>query len=180
MNFFEELKNFEYKDLSLEEQNLTTDELSKTESSIKQEIKKSNLILQKKIDDLKKEIENLNLENDNTKKSLFKSERELKEFSLCLFEILDIYFPLETLLRTFEDKEIADLMRKKSLNLLRKLQIEETTKIGDLFNYKYHEALNISSLEENKVYIIKNIILQGYIRNGKILKIAKVLVEENK
>lgn len=72
---------------------------------------------------------------------------------------------------------MIDLMRKKVSNILRKMKIEETTKIGDPFNYIYHEILN-TSLNENQIYTVKNIISQGYIKEGKILRIAKVIVEE--
>ena len=72
---------------------------------------------------------------------------------------------------------MTNLMRKKTLNILRKMKIEETTKIGDSFNYMYHETLN-TSLDESKVYMVKSIISQGYAKEGKILRVAKVIVEE--
>lgn len=177
MNFLEELKKIKYKELSPEENIEFNSDVGKIESSIKTEIKKSNLILQKKFDNLEKEISNLNLENDTLKKDLFKSEREKKDLKESLFEILDIYFPLNNLVKDNEIKITIDLMKKKALNILRKMKIEETTNIGDPFNYIYHETLN-TSLDENKTYIVKSIISQGYIKEGKILKIAKVIVEE--
>lgn len=176
MNFLEELKKIKYKELR-EEEFESNDEVGKIESSIKTEIKKSNLILQKKFDNLEKEINNLNLENDTLKKDLFKSDREKKDLRENLFEILDIYFPLNGLVKDTDTKIMVDLMKKKVLNLLRKMKIEETTNIGDPFNYIYHEALN-TSLDESKIYLVKSIISQGYIKEGKILKIAKVIIEE--
>lgn len=177
MNFLEELKKIKYKELSIEENIEFSNDVGKIESSIKTEIKKSNLILQKKFDNLEKEINNLNLENDTLKKDLFKSEREKKDLRENLFEILDIYFPLNNLVKDSETKITIDLMKKKALNILRKMKIEETTNVGDPFNYVYHEALN-TSLDKNKIYIIKSIVSQGYIKEGRILKVAKVIVEE--
>lgn len=178
MNFFEELKKVQFKEISLEENiESTNSDMERIESSIKTEIKKSNLILQKKFDTLEKEISNLNLENDTLKKELFKTERERKDLVEILFDILDVYFPLDNLVEDKDIKAMTNLMRKKVLNILRKMKIEETTKIGDSFNYVYHETLN-TSLDESKVYMVKSIISQGYIKEGKILRIAKVIVEE--
>lgn len=178
MDFFEELKKVQFKEISLEEKIESNDsDMGRIESSIKTEIKKSNLILQKKFDNLEKEINSLNLENETLKKDLFKLERERKDLTGNLFDILDVYFPLDNLIEDKETKVMTDLMRKKALNILRKMKIEETTKIGDSFNYVYHETLN-TSLDESKVYIVKSIISQGYIKEGKILRIAKVIVEE--
>lgn len=178
MDFFEELKKVQFKEISLEENaNSSDNDIEKMESSIKTEIKKSNLILQKKFDNLEKEINNLNLENDTLKKELFKSERERKDLIENLFDILDVYFPLDNLVMDKETKQMTDLMKKKVLNILRKMKIEETTKIGDIFNYIYHEPLN-SSLDSSKIYIVKSIISQGYIKEGKTLRVAKVIVEE--
>lgn len=178
MNFFEELKKVEFKEISLEENiKFNDNDMERIESSIKTEIKKSNLILQKKFDNLEKEINNLNLENDTLRKELFKSGRERKDLAENLFDILDVYFPLNNLIEDKEMKTMTDLMRKKVLNILRKMKIEETTKIGDSFNYVYHETLN-TSLDASKIYIVKSIISQGYIKEGKVLRIAKVIVEE--
>lgn len=177
MNFLEELKNIKYKELSPQEDIEFNNDVGKIESSIKTEIKKSNLILQKKFDNLEKEINNLNLENDTLKKELFKSEREKKDIRENLFEILDIYFPLNDLVKDNEIKVTIDLMKKKVSNTLRKMKIEETAIVGEPFNYIYHETLN-SSLDKNKIYVIKSIVSQGYIKEGKILKVAKVIVEE--
>ncbi len=179
MDFFEELSKIKFKELS-DDENIIFDEnddLGKIESSIKIEIKKSNLILQKKFDNLEKEINNLNLENDSLKKQIFKSERERKDLTDNLFEVLDVYFPLENLIKNENDKTMIILMRKKVLNILSKMKIEPTTNIGDLFNYVYHEALN-TSLSEQKIYTVKSIISQGYIKEGKVLRVAKVIVEE--
>ncbi|MBM6875341.1 nucleotide exchange factor GrpE [Fusobacterium mortiferum] len=178
MNFFEELKKVQFKEISLEENIESNDSnIERIETSIKTEIKKSNLILQKKFDNLEKEVNNLNLENDTLKKELFKTERERKELEASLFDILDVYFPLDNLVEDKDIKIMTNLMRKKTLNILRKMKIEETTKIGDSFNYMYHETLN-TSLDESKVYMVKSIISQGYAKEGKILRVAKVIVEE--
>ena len=178
MNFFEELKKVQFKEISLEENIESNDSnIERIENYIKTEIKKSNLILQKKFDNLEKEVNNLNLENDTLKKELFKTERERKELEASLFDILDVYFPLDNLVEDKDIKIMTNLMRKKTLNILRKMKIEETTKIGDSFNYMYHETLN-TSLDESKVYMVKSIISQGYAEEGKILRVAKVIVEE--
>lgn len=179
MDFFEELSKIKFKELS-DDENIIFDEndnFGKIESSIKTEIKKSNLILQKKFDNLEKEINNLNLENDSLKKQIFKSERERKDLTDNLFEVLDVYFPLENLIKNENDKTMIILMRKKVLNILNKMKIEPTTNIGDVFNYVYHEALN-TSLSEQKIYAVKSIVSQGYIKEGKVLRVAKVIVEE--
>ena len=178
MDFFEELNKLKFKEISLEENTEFSDnDVERIENSLKTEIRKSNLILQKKFDNLEKEINNLNLENDNLKKELFNLKRQSKDLIENLFDILDVYFPLYNLIKDKDTKIMTDLMRKKVLNILRKMKIEETAKIGEPFNYVYHEILN-SSIDTTKVYIIKSIISQGYIKEGKVLRIAKVIVEE--
>ena len=183
MNLYEELRRFSYKELpdeeSISNQNFLNSDLEKTENSLKMEIRKSNLIVQKKIDDLKGEIENLNLQNDNLEKELFRFNRKIKNTRKCLFDILDVYCSLTTSLTDKEDVKIAELMQKKAASYLAKLGIEETAKLGIPFNYRYHEAINENELEKGKEYVIKQIIAQGYIQEGETIKIAKVIVTEN-
>ena len=179
MNFLEELKKIKYKELSPEENIEFNSDVGKIESSIKTEIKKSNLILQKKFDNLEKEINNLNLENDTLKKELFKSEREKKDLKESLFEILDIYFPLNNLVKDTEIKITIDLMKKKALNILRKMKIEETTNIGDPFNsFNLNLSSNSSSI---KIFISATIPLNNlssilYFYSSKVLNILVIAV----
>ena len=182
MNLYEELKKFSYKELSEENSTANSNsgdcDLAKTENSLKLEIRKSNLMIQDKLRVLTDEIKQLNLQNDDLKKEVFRTNRELKNTKTCLFDILDVYCSLETSLTNEEDVRIVELMQKKAENYLAKLGIEETAKLGGIFNYKYHEAANENELEKGKEYIIKQIIAQGYIQGGQIIKIAKVIVTE--
>lgn len=181
MNFKEELLKFEEKFFSkeLEDHNIEISfdqkNIGQIETSLKTEIRKSSLILQNKLDTLKNEISNLNLENEDLKKQLFRNKRELDNAINLLFKSIDIFLPLNNLLDE-NNQEILDLMKKKLDGLLKKSNIEETAQIGNSFNYKYHEILN-ENLNEKENYIIKTIISQGYIRDGQIIRIAKVIVE---
>lgn len=151
-------------------------DVSQIENSLKTEIRKSSLILQSKLDNLQNEISNLNLENEDLKKQLFRNGRELEKTGNLLFETIDIYAPLNGILKGTEDKEVVELMKRKLDGLLRKNNLEETAKIGEKFNHNYHEILN-EELEEKESHIIKTIISQGYLKEGKVIRIAKVIVE---
>lgn len=182
MDFQEELSKFKLKNFSEESiknkinEDLKSRDISQVESSIKNEIRKSSLILQNKIDSLQEEISNLNLENEELKKQLFRSNRELEKITNLLFSSIDIYIPLEVLLNESKEREIIKLMEKKLDGLLQKNNLEKTAKIGEKFDHKYHEVLN-ENLEKKDVYTIKTVVSQGYIKEGKIIKTAKVTVE---
>lgn len=181
INFQEELMKFKEKVFSEEfqeneEKTSDSNDISKIENSLKTEIRKSSLILQSKLDNLQNEVSNLNLENEDLKKQIFRSNRELEKVTTLLFESIDVYVPLNDILKDSEEKKIAELMKRKLDGLLRKNNLEETAKIGGRFNHNYHEILN-EELEKKESYIIKNIISQGYIKDGKAVRIAKVIVE---
>lgn len=169
-------KSFEETAMKNRENTSNEENFSQVESTLKTEIRKSSLILQSKLDSLQKEISNLNLENDNLKKQIFRGERELKGITSTLFDTLDVYLPLVTLLKGTTSEEVINLMEKKVNLILQKNNITRTATIGDKFNYQYHEALN-ENLPEKAEYVIKEIISQGYIKDGKVIKIAKVMVE---
>ncbi|SJZ83561.1 Molecular chaperone GrpE (heat shock protein) [Cetobacterium ceti] len=181
MDFQKELLKFKEKKFPEEmqenasERNSDSNDINQVENSLKIEIRKSSLILQNKLDNLQKEILNLNLENEELKKQIFRLNRELGKMNNLLFESIDIYMPLNILMKESRDKEIIQLMKKKLEGLLRKNNLEETAKIGEAFNHNYHEILN-EELEKKENYIIKEIISQGYIKDGKTIRIAKVVV----
>lgn len=178
MDFKNELKKFTSISFDNENNNIINNDekdFEKVENSLKTEIRKSNLILSQKIDSLQNEIKNLNLENDELKKDLFRTNKEIKNLTNTLFDILDVYLGINNL-KNEENKEILELMIKKVNSILKKNKIIETAHVGDVFDYNYHEILNENLIEKDK-YIITNIISQGYIKDGHVIKIAKVIVE---
>ncbi|MBP6282107.1 MAG: nucleotide exchange factor GrpE [Leptotrichiaceae bacterium] len=182
MDWEKELSKFKEKKFDEETQqiegknNLDSQNINQIENSLKTEIRKSSLILQNKLDILQKEISNLNLENEELKKQIFRNNRELQKTTNLLFESIDIYLPLYSLFKDPEERKVIELMKKKLDGVLRKNNLEETSKIGEKFNHNCHEILN-EDLEKKESYIVKEIVSQGYIREGKVIRTAKVIVE---
>ena len=178
INFFDELKKF--KKISLEEvTEIENNDFSGIEESLKKEIKRGNLILYEKIDKLETEIKSLNLENEMLKKDLFREKKEKQDFLNTIFQILDTQLSIDNII----DEELSEgkkqqlkLIKKKIKGILNYISVEETAKIGEKFKHIYHESINSHNQEKDE-YIIREIIAQGYIRDGKVIRVAKVVIE---
>ena len=178
INFFDELKKF--KKISLEEvTEIENNDFLGIEESLKKEIKRGNLILYEKIDKLETEIKSLNLENEMLKKDLFREKKEKQDFLNTIFQILDTQLSIDNII----DEELSEgkkqqlkLIKKKIKGILNYISVEETAKIGEKFNHIYHESINSHNQEKDE-YIIREIIAQGYIRDGKVIRVAKVVIE---
>ena len=178
INFFNELKKL--RKISLEEtKESENNDFLGMEESLKKEIKRGNLLLYEKIDKLETEIKSLNLENEMLKKDLFREKKEKQDFLNTIFQILDTQLSIDNIINIelLEKKqEKLKLIKKKITGILKYISLEETTKVGDKFNHIYHECVNNYS-QEKEEYIIKEIVTQGYIRDGKVIKVAKVVIE---
>ncbi|MHB9297361.1 nucleotide exchange factor GrpE [Fusobacterium polymorphum] len=178
INFFDELKKF--KKISLEKvTEIENSDFSGIEESLKREIKRGNLILYEKIDKLETEIKSLNLENEKLKKDLFREKKEKQDFLNTIFQILDTQLSIDNIINeelSKEKQEKFKLTKKKIKGILNYISVEETAKIGERFNHIYHECIN-SYNQEKEEYIIKEIVTQGYIRDGKVIRVAKVVIE---
>lgn len=178
INFFDELKKF--KKISLEEATeIENSDFSGMEESLKKEIKRGNLILYEKIDKLETEIKSLNLENEMLKKDLFREKKEKQDFLNTIFQILDTQLSIENILNeelSEGKKEQLKLIKKKIKGILNYISVEETAKIGEKFNHIYHECIHSYNQEKDE-YTIKEILTQGYVKDGKVIRVAKVVIE---
>ena len=176
MNFSEELKK--YNEKNLEEKGLKyVSHLGDVEKTIKQEIRKGNLILQSKIEALQDEISNLNLENDQLKKELFRKNRDYDKQLELTINILDAYSVQKNLTGlSEEEKSKLELVEKKVNILLKRENIDTVAEIEREFDPRFHEGINELQVKKEK-YIISEIIKQGYVKDGKLLREAKVIIK---
>lgn len=113
------------------------------------------------------------------KKDLFREKKEKQDFLKTIFQILDTQLSIDNIVNeelSDEKKDKLKLIKKKIIGILKHISLEETAKVGDKFNHIYHECVN-SYNQEKEEYIIKEIVTQGYIRDGKVIRVAKVIIE---
>ena len=113
------------------------------------------------------------------KKDLFREKKEKQDFLNTIFQILDTQLSIDNII----DEELSEgkkqqlkLIKKKIKGILNYISVEETAKIGEKYNHNYHESINSHNQEKDE-YIIREIIAQGYIRDGKVIRVAKVVIE---
>lgn len=165
-----------------------------------EKLKKENEDLKKEIEELKKQIEELTKQNkeylsgwQRAKADYINREREIEreksewlEFANVnlILEILPIYEHLNQALE-FKDKNenfIQGLkqIKKQFDDFFKKLGVEKIKTVGEKFNPDLHEVVEKQELTDNNQPPVENIIIKeispGYKMNGKVIKVAKVVV----
>ena len=155
--------------------------------------KKTSSKTQKEIEELKEKTAELNdkylrlySEFDNFRKRSAKERIELqKSASKELIEdLLPILDDFERAIKAFEEHNLSDEAKKgieliynKLMNTLKKKGLEPMDEIGKPFDTDYHEAITeIPAPNKDMKGKVVDVIQQGYLLNGKVLRYAKVVV----
>ncbi len=170
------------------------DEESGDGKSAKTEKKKSKKSgSQKKIKELEDKIEELNdkylrlySEFDNYRKRTIKERIELQMSASkeLILETLVVVDDLERAIQSFEDHQLSQeakqgiqLIYNKLMNILKQKGVEAIEVKNKEFDTDFMEAItNIPAPTEEMKGKVVDVIQQGYLLNGKILRFAKVVV----
>lgn len=148
---------------------------------------------QKKIKELEDKIEGLNdkylrlySEFDNYRKRTIKERIELQMSASkeLIMEILVVVDDLERAIQSFEDHQLSmeakqgiQLIYNKLMNTLKQKGLESIDVKNKEFDTDFMEAItNIPAPTEEMKGKVVDVIQQGYLLNGKILRFAKVVV----
>ena len=126
-------------------------------------------------------------EFDNYRKRSLKEKIELSksaasELITALLPVLDDFERALNAMETDEDKENAiidgiNLVYNKLKNILSQQGLERMKVIGEEFNTDFHEAMtNIPALKPELKGKVVDVIQNGYLLNGKVIRYAKVVV----
>ncbi|PIS21523.1 nucleotide exchange factor GrpE [candidate division WWE3 bacterium CG08_land_8_20_14_0_20_41_15] len=89
-----------------------------------------------------------------------------------IIKLLPIVDALEEAVKK-EKVDGVKLILKDFIQLLSDLGVSEIKATGETFDPSFHEAVDVTSGEENKVM---QVVRKGYTLNGKVLRPARVLV----
>jgi len=126
-------------------------------------------------------------EFDNYRKRSLKERIELSksaasELITALLPVLDDFERALDAMETDEDKENAiidgiNLVYNKLKNILSQQGLERMKVLGEEFNTDFHEAMtNIPALKPELKGKVVDVIQNGYLLNGKVIRYAKVVV----
>jgi molecular chaperone GrpE len=145
-------------------------------------------------EDLEQEVVQLNdkylrlySEFDNYRKRSLKEKIELSKSAASdlitiLLPVLDDFERALNAMETGEDKENANnnginLIYNKLKNILSQQGLEQMTVMGEEFNTDFHEALTkIPAPKPELKGKVVDIIQNGYLLNGKVIRYAKVVI----
>lgn len=99
--------------------------------------------------------------------------------AMIVAKFLPVY---DNILRALQNiKDGSDLgltqIAKQFESTLRELNVERIPAQGELFNLEYHDAiLSVKAESKEEDEIVKNVVSEGYLYKGKVLKHAQVIV----
>jgi molecular chaperone GrpE len=79
-----------------------------------------------------------------------------------------------------EDKDHLEGIRKQLNDIFRKYGVEEIKAVGEKFNPEFHEAVESAEVAGGEEGKIMEEMQKGYLLNGKVLRVAKVKVINNR
>lgn len=186
-------------DVTFENQSETKDkkekkEEEKTKSSTKKTTKKTRKpSYQKKAEALQKQLDELNdkylrlySEFDNYRKRNAKERIELLKSASqeVILDVLPVIDDLERAIQSFEEHNLSkeakkgvELIYNKLMNILKQKGLEAIDAKGKEFDTDFHEAItNVPAPSEDLKGKVVDVIQNGYLLNGKIIRFAKVVV----
>jgi len=140
-----------------------------------------------RIGQLEKQIFYLKADLENFKRNTAKEHTELKEQGKeeVLKDFLKIIELLEKALKIAQEKSVEEaflegleLILKECNKILEKHNLQRIPTVGEQFDPRIHEAISVVKAQDNPPGIIIYEQEPGYIRLGKVLKPAKVVVSE--
>lgn len=169
-------------------------EEEKTKSSTKKTTKKTRKpSYQKKAEALQKQLDELNdkylrlySEFDNYRKRNAKERIELLKSASqeVILDVLPVIDDLERAIQSFEEHNLSkeakkgvELIYNKLMNILKQKGLEAIDAKGKEFDTDFHEAItNVPAPSEDLKGKVVDVIQNGYLLNGKIIRFAKVVV----
>ena len=160
---------------------------------IKQSTKKENKVDEKKLQELKEQIKDLEAsvlyskaESENARKRALEDIEKARKFAIEKFcqEILLVKDSLDAAL-TIEKASLAsykdgiDLTSKQLLNIFAKFNIEEINPEEETFDPNFHQAMTMIETEGEANKIL-NVMQKGYKLNDRVLRPALVTVSKAK
>jgi molecular chaperone GrpE len=160
---------------------------------IKQSTKKENKVDEKKLQELKEQIKDLEAsvlyskaESENARKRALEDIEKARKFAIEKFcqEILLVKDSLDAAL-TLEKaslesyKDGIDLTSKQLLNIFAKFNIEEINPEEETFDPNFHQAMTMIEPEGDANKIL-NVMQKGYKLNDRVLRPALVTVSKAK
>jgi len=160
---------------------------------IKQSTKKENKVDEKKLQELKEQIKDLEAsvlyskaESENARKRALEDIEKARKFAIEKFcqEILLVKDSLDAAL-TIEKaslesyKDGIDLTSKQLLNIFAKFNIEEIDPKEETFDPNFHQAMTMIETEGEANKIL-NVMKKGYKLNDRVLRPALVTVSKAK
>ena len=160
---------------------------------IKQSTKKENKVDEKKLQELKEQIKDLEAsvlyskaESENARKRALEDIEKARKFAIEKFcqEILLVKDSLDAAL-TIEKaslesyKDGIDLTSKQLLNIFAKFNIEEIDPKEETFDPNFHQAMTMIETEGEANKIL-NVMQKGYKLNDRVLRPALVTVSKAK
>lgn len=160
---------------------------------IKQSTKKENKVDEKKLQELKEQIKDLEAsvlyskaESENARKRALEDIEKARKFAIEKFcqEILLVKDSLDAAL-TLEKaslesyKDGIDLTSKQLLNIFAKFNIEEINPEEETFDPNFHQAMTMIETEGEANKIL-NVMQKGYKLNDRVLRPALVTVSKAK
>jgi len=145
-------------------------------------------------EELEKEVEQLNdkylrlySEFDNYRKRSIKERIEFgksasAELIIALLPVLDDFERALNAMETIEDNENAiidgiNLVYNKLKSTLTQQGLERMKSLGEVFDTDFHEAItNIPAAKPDQKGRVVDVIQNGYLLNGKVIRYAKVVV----
>jgi molecular chaperone GrpE len=125
---------------------------------------------------------------ENYRKRVAKEKEEVRQSTseLLLRELLEVKDHLELALSHSREapvspelktlREGVDLTLKQMQNFLKKFDVEEVKALGDPFNPALHEAIHQEASREYAPGSVIHVYQKGYVRNGRLLRAARVTV----
>ena len=160
---------------------------------IKQSTKKENKVDEKKLQELKEQIKDLEAsvlyskaESENARKRALEDIEKARKFAIEKFcqEILLVKDSLDAAL-TIEKaslesyKDGIDLTSKQLINIFAKFNIEEINPEEETFDPNFHQAMTMIETEGEANKIL-NVMQKGYKLNDRVLRPALVTVSKAK
>ena len=99
--------------------------------------------------------------------------------AMIVAKFLPVYDNILRALQSIKDGSDLGLMQiaKQFESTLRELNVERIPAQGEPFNLEYHDAiLSVKAESKEEDEIVKNVISEGYLYKGKVLKHAQVIV----
>lgn len=179
MNLTKELEKFNYKkienvDLNMNALNDIVGMMQGQNAKLDKSVKMGAL----NIASLKEDLEEKNKEIFKLKKEIELCEENDKKVMKKIISIVDeIVYVERFVMESNNSKLIMNIesIQKRIKKELREIGIEEIPTVGEIFNNRLHECVDVVNMEKKEKYEIIDVVKKGYTYKGSILRVASVI-----